>query len=619
MARPNSRWLHNAMLLLAAFGIGALVVWQAASLGRASAMANATANGFQRLRLYSSTIVNALERYSYLPFMLAHDGKVRALLHDQSDPLRLGAVDEWLEAANAAAGSNALYIENLQGTAIAASNWRQPDTYVGHNYEFRPYFKDAMAKGIGRWFGVGVTTGVPGYFLARVIMEGDSPEGVAVVKVDLEQLQREWASGGEKVMVTDIHNIAVLTSQPAWKYAVLGSLDAEAQASLAATQQYADIALRSLKVIRSLDIGRNVHLLTLETDGRRQDYLVQSAMIPGESWTIHYLTDMDVILAGSRNAALIAAFGWAIVLLLLLFLRQRFLRIVAQSKGRKEVAEALRKARDDLEVTVAERTADLKAEIADRLRAETDLRQAQAELVHTGKMAALGQMSATVAHELSQPLTAIQTYLASARVFAQRGDLGQVFSNLGLIDDLNQRMVHIASHLKTFSRKGGGSREPVFLAQAAERAMMLVEARARIESVAIICAIPPDACVLGDGIRLEQVIVNLFGNALDALKTSPVKRLSMTAEKADGHWIVTVADSGSGIAPQHVGHLFDPFFTTKEVGVGLGIGLSLSEGIIRDIGGSMQAENGPDGGAQFIITLPAYDVTGAENGGQDGG
>lgn len=618
MARPVRRWLHNAIPLLAAAGIGAIVVWQAAALGRTTAMTAATAHGFQRLRLYSSTIVNALERYSYLPFVLAHDGKVRTLLADQTDPIRLRAVDEWLEAANAAAGSTALYIENLEGTAIAASNWREPDTYVGHRYEFRPFFKDAVANGVGRWFGVGVTTRIPGYFLARAILDGDNPQGVAIVKVDLEQLQREWASGGEKVMVTDIHNIAILTSQPAWKYAVLGTLDAEARANLDATQQYADVPLRTVKVIQSRDIEKDVHVLTLETEGQRQNYLVQSATIPGESWTIHYLTDMNDILSGSRNAAIIASFGWITVLLLLLFLRQRFLRIVAQAKARDEVAEALRRARDELEVTVAKRTADLQAEIEERLRTEKELRDAQTELLHTGKMAALGQMSATVAHEISQPLTAIQTYLASARVFAQRGDLGQVFRNLGLIDDLNQRMVHIASHLKTFSRKGGSRREPVLLAEVAKRALMLIEARAKSEEAVITCDIPPGACVLGDGIRLEQVIINLFGNALDAVKACAIKRLSMTVEAANGYWVITVSDSGPGIAPEHLDHVFDPFFTTKEVGEGLGIGLSLSESIIRDIGGSMHAEAAPGGGAAFVITLPEHSPAPAPNGGPHG-
>ena len=618
MVRPNSRWSQTLTTVLVAAGIGAVIVWQAAALGRANAMASATTHGFQRLRLYSSTIANALERYSYLPFMLAEDGKVQALLRDPANPARLLAVNQWLEAANTAAGATALYIEDLNGTAIAANNWREADTYVGHRYEFRPFFKDALSSGVGRWFGVGVTTRVPGYFLARLIKDQGVPKGVAIVKVDLEQLQREWASGGEKVMVTDVHNIAILTSQPAWKYAVLGKLDANARETLDATQQYADIALRTLPVVESHDIERNVRVLTLETDGGRRTYLAQSASIPSESWTIHYLTDMDDILAGSRNGAIIAAFGWAIVVLSWLFLRQRFLRIVAQSKAREQVAEALRRARDDLEVTVAERTADLQAEIAERLHAETELRETQAELLHAGKMAALGQMSATVAHELSQPLTAIQTYLASARIFAQRGDLGQVFQNLGLIDDLNNRMAHIASHLKTFSRKGGSRRQPVFLARAADRAWMLLEARAQAEKIIVTRAIPPDACVLGDEIRLEQVFVNLFGNAMDAMKDSPDRRLSMSVAAHAGDWVICVADSGPGIAPENAGRLFDPFFTTKEAGVGLGIGLSLSEGIIRDMGGAMRAENGAAGGALFIITLPAHDVGTEQSGVHDG-
>jgi two-component system C4-dicarboxylate transport sensor histidine kinase DctB len=427
-------------------------------------------------------------------------------------------------------------------------------------------------------------------------------------------LQRDWASGGEKVMVTDVHNIAILTSQPAWKYAVLGTLGADARAALEATQQYADIALRSLKVVSSQDIAENVQILTLENEDGRRTFLAQSSEIPGESWTIHYLTDMDEILSESLNAAVIGAFGWASIVLLCLFLRQRFLRIVTQSKAREEVALVLRKARDELEVLVTERTADLQEEIAERLGAEKALREAQAELVHAGKMAVLGQMSATVAHELSQPLTAIQTYLASTRLFAQRGDLGQVFQNLGLIDDLNRRMVHIASHLKTFSRKDGGPRQPVYLTRAVERALMLLEARVRSEKVAVTRSIPPEACVLGDEIRLEQVFVNLFGNALDALKSSSLKRLSITVRAEDDRWIVVVADNGTGIAPEHARHLFDPFFTTKEVGEGLGIGLSLSDGIVRDIGGTITAENGPDGGAQFIVNLPAHDIDAKRNG-----
>jgi two-component system C4-dicarboxylate transport sensor histidine kinase DctB len=165
--------------------------------------------------------------------------------------------------------------------------------------------------------------------------------------------------------------------------------------------------------------------------------------------------------------------------------------------------------------------------------------------------------------------------------------------------------VHIASHLKTFSRKGRGRRQPASLAAAVDRALGLLQGRALAENVAVSCSIPGGARVLGDDVRLEQVIVNLVGNAFDAMRDSAEKRLSISVAADNGDWILRVSDSGPGIAAEHAALLFDPFFTTKGVGDGLGLGLSLSDGIVRDMGGTLRAENGPQGGAVFIVALPA--------------
>jgi two-component system C4-dicarboxylate transport sensor histidine kinase DctB len=539
--------------------------------------------------------------------MLAHDSDIRTLLRTPGNRAVREEVDNWLEQANEQAGTTALFIEDQAGTAIASSNWRDPATYVGHNYEFRPYFRDALVKGRGRWFGVGITTKVPGYFLAHAVIDGGETLGVAIAKVDLERLQQEWTSGGEKVFVVDADNIALLSSFPPWKYAVFGEISDQGKVELDSTRKYADISLRPANIVAEAHLAEGIRLLTLETGGRRQTYLDQSAAIPGEPWTIHYLTDMDEILRESRMATVLTALAGTVALLALLFLRQRFLRLTAQSEAREAIARTLARARDDLEVEVAARTAALQEEIIERQRAEEDLRQTQGELVHAGKMAALGQMSAAVAHELSQPLTAIQTYLASSRVFAQRGDLGQVFTNIGQIEDLTRRMAHIASHLKTFSRKGVDRWQKVSLEETMNRAMMLLKGRFLLENVEVDCVIPSHAWVLGDGIRLEQVLVNIIGNALDAMRGCETKVLSIGVREKDGLWAISIADNGPGVPPETSRRMFEPFFTTKEAGEGLGLGLSLSDSIIREMGGTIQASDRPGGGAIFTVALPRHD------------
>ena len=250
-----------------------------------------------------------------------------------------------------------------------------------------------------------------------------------------------------------------------------------------------------------------------------------------------------------------------------------------------------RRARDELERKVEERTADLM--------------EAQEGLIHAGKMAALGQMSAAIAHELNQPLAAIQTFVASTRIFAERGDAATVAENLAMIDDLTRRMAEITGHLKTFARKTPGRRLPVSIARTVERALMLVDSSLRQDGVQVARDIPESAWMLGDEIRLEQVFVNLLRNAADAMKGGKARRLSVTAADTDtAFWTVRVADTGTGIAIADIDKLFDPFFSTKEVGQGLGLGLSLSYGIVRDFGGSIRAENNPDGGAAFVVQLP---------------
>lgn len=586
--RPLRR-RRMAILVAALAAVTALACWGAYRWAEAEARAALTLNGDLRLGLYASSIRNAVGRYDYLPFLLARDHEVLDLLDAPSD-LRRDAVNRRLETANAAAGSAALYVVDRSGLALAASNWADPaQSFIGHTYDFRPYFRQAVETGSGRYFGIGVTTGLPGYFLSHAVRQGETLTGVAVVKIDLEPVQRDWAAGGERVLVTDENGIVFLSSHAEWKYRALRPLPGAVTDRLAQTRQYDRSDLPPLGLHDGPLMENGARLVSLPISGpesTRRAFLMQELALPEFGWTIRFLSDLEPVKAEATGAAILTAMG---ILLLA--------AATALGWQRRQTLRVQREARVTLERRVEERTAEL-------LTANRILRDAQEELVQAGKLAALGQMSAALAHEINQPLAAIRTFVASTRLLAERGETAMVRDNLAMIGDLAERMALLSGHLKEFARKGPARVEAVPVARAMDRALALLTSRLHEEEVQVDRSIPPDARVRGDAVRLEQVFVNLLRNAADAMEGSGDRRLTLTATRNAEGWEIRIRDTGTGIAEAHQFQLFDPFFTTKEVGQGLGLGLSLSYGIVRDFGGTLRAENNPEGGACFVVQLP---------------
>ncbi|KAA0591926.1 two-component system C4-dicarboxylate transport sensor histidine kinase DctB [Azospirillum lipoferum] len=576
-----------AILVAALAAVTALACWGAYRWAEAGARAALTLNGDQRLGLYASSIRNAVGRYDYLPFLVARDHEVLDLL-DAPSTLGRDAVNRRLETANAAAGSAALYVVDRGGLALASSNWADPaQSFVGQRYDFRPYFRQAVETGSGRYFGIGVTTGLPGYFLSHAVRRGEALIGVAVVKIDLEPIQRDWAAGGERVLVTDENGIVFLSSHADWKYRALRQLPDAVTARLAQTRQYDRSDLTPLGLHDGPLMENGARLVGLPASGpTRRAYLMQELALPEFGWTIRFLSDLEPVKAEAAGAAVLTAMG---ILLLA--------AAAALGWQRRQTLRLQHEARVTLERRVEERTAEL-------LTANRILREAQEELVQAGKLAALGQMSAALAHEINQPLAAIRTFVASTRLLAERGETAMVRDNLAMISDLAERMALLSGHLKEFARKGPARVEAVPVARAMDRALALLASRLREEEVQVDRSIPPDARVRGDAVRLEQVFVNLLRNAVDAMEGGEERRLTLTAGRNGEGWEIRIRDTGTGIAEAHQFQLFDPFFTTKEVGQGLGLGLSLSYGIVRDFGGTLRAENNPDGGACFVVQLP---------------
>lgn len=552
------------------------------------ALADDAARARGQLALYGNTLHTLIERYRALPAVLALDPELRSALNGPVSPTTQDALNRKLEQINSVAQSSTLELLDRNGLAVGASNWRLPSSYVGHNYAFRPYFLQTKAQGVGRFYAVGVTSGIPGYFLSNAVTN-DAGEflGAMVVKLEFPDLEHEWSQGSDLLLVSDAKGIVFIANQPGWRYRELQPISASDRVELSTTRQYDKQPLSALRhqVMRKFDDSGQ--LARIEGPDGSVDYLWESLPLTGEGWTLHLLRKPLVAAEDLRNAALAAAGTWLTLVFLSLFLYQRW-----------RLARLHQRNREELERLVDERT--------------RDLRTAQDGLVQSAKLAALGQMSAALAHEINQPLTAQRMQLASLRLLLDHGRIDDAYQALTPLDQQLTRMAALTGHLKTFARKSpSGLRERLDLAAVVDQALLLLEPRLREEHVGCVLHMTRPAYVRGDAIRLEQVLINLLRNALDAMRDKPLKRLDVRIEGEPhphgaanlAQWRLTVGDSGGGIAQEHLANVFDPFFTTKPVGDGLGLGLAVSYAIVHESGGTLCVDNHGDG-ARFTLTLP---------------
>ncbi|WP_047305835.1 ATP-binding protein [Pseudomonas fluorescens] len=544
------------------------------------ALVDEAARANEQLGLYANSLHTLIERYRALPAVLALDPELRAALQGPVTAQTQDALNRKLEKINGAARSSTLELLNHEGLAVAASNWQLPSSYVGHNYGFRPYFKQTRSQGSGRFYAVGVTSGIPGYFLSSAV-KADNEDflGAMVVKLEFPELEHEWSQGNDTLLVSDSRGIIFIANQPGWRYRQLQPLSENDLADIRLTRQYDKQPLTPLQHTALQRFDANSSLVRVDGPDGVANYLWESLPLSAEGWTLHLLRKPAGVFEESRNAGLAAAGAWLTLVFLLLFLSQRW-----------RLGKIRQRNREELEQLVQERT--------------RDLRTAQEGLVQSAKLAALGQMSAALAHEINQPLTAQRMQLATLRLLLDHGRVDEAYKALRPLDDMLTRMAALTSHLKTFARKSpSGLRERLDLAAVVDQSLQLLETRLRAENIQIELHLTRPAWVRGDAIRLEQVLINLLRNALDAMQDKPEKHLQISLEAEDQLWQLRVADTGGGIAEEHLLSVFDPFFTTKPVGDGLGLGLAVSYAIVHELGGRLSAAN-RDHGAVFTLSLP---------------
>lgn len=548
----------------------------------------------QRLDTLALSLDATLSRHESLPGLMALDKSLASLLAKPGDAALAAAANAYLESAQQGAAVAATYLIDAGGVTLAASNWRLPRSFIGQNYGFRPYFRDAMKGGIGRFYGIGATTGEPGYFLAAPVREGGRILGVMAVKLGLGAMEQALAGSGDPLLLADRHGVVFLASVPAWRYRTLTPLDDATRARLADARQYEGVSLSPLADIP----------LRVDMDGLRRfsiagepprERLVLARSVGGLGWRLVHFVDPADANRGARGAGLAAGFALAFAL-----------GAAAHFHHRARRREEMRRIYAELEGRIAERTADLTEQIATLERTKAILRETRDAAVQAGKLAALGQMSAGISHELNQPLAALQTLADNAGALLSRGRLQEAAENLQLISELVDRTGRIVRQLKTFARQEAPTPQPVSVATAIDHALMMVEPRRR-EMAARIAIRPFDRslCLVAEAGRLEQVLVNLLRNGLDAMAGQDEPLLEVDARTDGDRVLVEVRDHGPGLAEEVRSHLFEPFYTTKPAGEGLGLGLAISLTIVESYGGTLSVHNAPEGGAIFVLRLPA--------------
>ncbi|MCB5410205.1 sensor histidine kinase [Pseudogemmobacter faecipullorum] len=520
-----------------------------------------------RLALYSGNLVSELQRTSVVPLLLSRDPDLLQALRDGN----FSRTSAKLIALQAEIGVASIRLLDVNGRVVGATNRNILSTI----FRSESYFVDAQRTNETIFTASPRETGGYDFSYSRALRADGKVLGVIVVSVDLLKYERAWSGLNDAVVVTNSEGTVILTTVPAWRGRSLTEAMAETEPPSAIEQAWQ----------ASTDWARPAP----EAWMQGTPVMKTEARIPFRGWRIVTFVDYAQVREKVNSILALEIMGFAIVMSIAFYFLTR-----------RAWSRSLSLQRESAELRAL--NARLQREIAEREKVEANLQVAEQTLEQSSKLAVLGEMSAAVSHELNQPLAAMKTYLAGARLLLQRKRPDEALSSFQRIDDLIERMGSITRQLKSYARKGGEAFEPVDLRMCVSSALAMMEPQLKSRVVKITRGLPRQpVMVMADRIRLEQVIINLLRNALDAIRDVNAPQIDMLLSAGETATL-TVRDNGHGIID--LDNLFEPFYTTKKPGEGVGLGLAISSGIVTDLGGRLTAHNGEEGGAVFEMQLP---------------
>jgi two-component system C4-dicarboxylate transport sensor histidine kinase DctB len=521
-----------------------------------------------RLALYTGNLQSELQRNSVVPLLLARDPALIGALNSGD----FGQTTQRLIGYREEIGAASLLLLDLDGRAVASTE----RTELGSLHRDTPYFLEALRSSDTVFTTTQRDSGAVAFSYSRRIESNGQPLGVIVVGVDLKKFEASWGGFSDAVMVVDSEGLIVLATEGRW---------------IGLTEEGAlEVRSAPSAIERALQATAEWAALPVDAFLRGDAVMRQETRIGFQGWRMVSFTTYASVRERVNTFIALEIMVFAILLAVALFLMSR--RAMSRSLFFQRESAELRQL-----------NAALQREIAERERAEKNLQVAEQTLQQSSKLAVMGEMSASVSHELNQPLAAMKTYLAGARLLLQRKRPEEALSSFQRIDDLIERMGAITRQLKSYARKGGDAVEPIDVKASISSALAMMEPQLRRREIRIVTSLPREPLlVMADKVRLEQVLINLLRNALDATKDVRIPEIRVIATGGQSV-TVTVRDNGPGIVDLE--RLFEPFYTTKAPGDGVGLGLAISSSIVNDFGGRLTARNGREGGAVFEMTLPA--------------
>ena len=520
-----------------------------------------------RLALYSGNLLSELRRNAIVPQLLARDPTLISALASQDYSLSTQRLISFVEEIGAAS----LMLLDRDGRVVASTDRNR----LGANYRSESYFVDALRASETIFTVKQRDTGSFNFSYSRRIVEQGQTLGVIAVEVDLQKFERAWAGISDAVLVTNSEGVIILATEPRWR----GKTEAEALA-----QQPPESAIQ-----RAIQATADWTALPADAYVQGEAVIRMEGRIPFRGWRIASFTTYTSVRERVNGVLALEIMGFAMLLALAFYMVSRKTAVRMALFQRESAELRLLNAR-------------LQREIAEREKVQETLAVAEQTLAQSSKLAALGEMSAAVSHELNQPLAAMKTYLAGARLLLRRNRPEEALSSFQRIDDLIERMGAITRQLKSYARKSGDQLTPVNMGDALASALSMMEPQLKQRRIRINRALPDSAVlVMGDRIRIEQVMINLLRNAMDATQTVAEPEIDIILAAGETATL-TVRDNGEGI--KDLDNLFEPFYTTKKPGEGVGLGLAISSGIVNDLGGRLTARNARGGGAVFEVQLP---------------